>query len=144
MKTSIKTKNKLYRRYKNTRNPEHELQYKQYRNKLNKLLFEAEKDHYEKLLNENRNNLRKSWRILKDVINKKKVTSSCSKFVVSGKTTTDKIKIANGFNQYFVNLAQLWQVTSHRIISRLRHTWKVGFLKVWLSHLWWRKRCVLS
>ena len=39
MKTSIKSKNKLYRRYKNTRNPEHELQYKQYRNKLSKLLF---------------------------------------------------------------------------------------------------------
>ena len=104
MKTSIKTKNKLYRRYKNTRNPEHELQYKQYRNKLNKLLFEAEKDHYEKLLDEITNNLRKSWRILKDVINKKKVTSSCSKFVVNGKTTTDKMKIANGFNQYFVNI----------------------------------------
>ena len=103
MKTSIKTKNKIYRRYQNTRNPEHELQSKQYRNKLNKLLFEAEKDHYEKLLNENRNNLRKSWRILKDVINKKKVTSSCSKFVVNAKTTTDKMKIANGFNQYFVN-----------------------------------------
>ena len=104
VKPSIKTKNKLYRRSKNTRNPEHELQYKLYRNKLNKLLFEAEKGHYEKLLNENRNNLRKSWRILKDGINKKEVTSSCSKFVVNGKTTTDKMKIANGFNQYFVNI----------------------------------------
>ena len=80
------------------------MRYKQYSNKLNKLLSEAEKDHYEKRLNENRNNLRKSWRILKDAINQKKVTSSCSKFVVNGKTTTDKMKIANGFNQYFVNI----------------------------------------
>ena len=52
-------------------NPEHELQYKQYRNRLNKLLFKAEKDHYKTLLNENRNILKKYWRILKDVITKK-------------------------------------------------------------------------
>ena len=78
--------------------------YKQYRNKLNKLLFEAEKEHYETLLNENKNNLKKSWRILKDVINKKKVSSSCSKFTVNGENTTDKMKITNGFNKYFVNI----------------------------------------
>ena len=70
-----KNKNKLYKQYKNTRNIEHELQYKQYRNKLNKLLFEAEKEHFETLLNENKSNLNKSWRVLKDVINKRKGSS---------------------------------------------------------------------
>ena len=63
-----------------------------------------QQNHYENLLDENRNNVIKSWRILKDVINKKKFTSSWSKFVVNGKTTTDRMKIANGFNQYFVNI----------------------------------------
>ena len=72
--------------------------YKQYGNKPNKLLFEAEKEHYETLLDENKNSLKKSWRVLKDVINKKKVSGSCSKFTVNGETTTDKIKIPNGFN----------------------------------------------
>ena len=53
-----KNKNKLYKQYKNTGNIELELQYKQYGNKLNRLLFEAEKEHYEKHLNENKSNLK--------------------------------------------------------------------------------------
>ena len=72
MKNSIKNKNKLYKQYKNTGNIEHELQYKQYRNKLNKLLFEAENEHYETLLNENKSNLKKSWHILKEQRDKQK------------------------------------------------------------------------
>ena len=104
MKTSIKNENKLYKQYKNTGNFEHELQYKQYRNKLNKLLFEAEKEHYVTLLNENKSNLKKSWRILKDAINKRKGSSSCSRFMINGETITDKMKIVTGFNKYFVNI----------------------------------------
>ena len=104
MKNSIKTKNKLYRQCKKTGNIEHESVYKQYRNNLNKLLIEAERSHYETLFNENKSNLKKSWRILKQVINKKKDTSSCSKFQVNQEITTDKTKIANGFNQYFINI----------------------------------------
>ena len=48
--------------------------------------------------------LKKSWRISKQVINKKKDTSSCSKFQVNQEITTDKTKIDNGFNQYFINI----------------------------------------
>ena len=101
---SIKTKNKLYRQCKKTGNVEHESVYKQYRNNLNKLLIEAERSHYQTLFNENKSHLKKSWRILKQVINKKKDTSSCSKFQVNQEITTDKTKIANGFNQYFINI----------------------------------------
>ena len=105
MKKSIKTKNKLYRRYKKTGNAEHEYIYKQYRNNLNKLLITAEKSHLETLFNDNKDNLKKSWRILKQVINKRKDSSSCSKFLVNQETTTDKNKIAKGFNQYFINIS---------------------------------------
>ena len=77
IKTSIKTKHKLYRQYKRSGITKHEMLYKQFRNNLNKLLFEAEKEHYETLLNDNRNNLKFFWRILYDFINKKKVSSSC-------------------------------------------------------------------
>ena len=53
MKHRIKIKNKLYRKQKVSGNSEHEKLYKQFRNKLNKLLIDAEKEHYEKLLLEN-------------------------------------------------------------------------------------------
>ena len=59
IKTSIKAKNKSYRQYKRSGNTEHEMLHKQHRNKLNKLLFEAEKEHNETLLNETKNNLKK-------------------------------------------------------------------------------------
>ena len=104
MKQSIKIKNKLYRKSKKSANPEHELQYKRYRNKLNKLLLDAERTHYNDLLNENKNNMKKSWRILKEIINKKKDSKSCSRFQMNGSYTTDKFKIANGFNNFFINV----------------------------------------
>ena len=78
--------------------------YKGYKNRLTVLLRIAEKDHYAQLMEENKSNLQNSWRILKEVINKKKSTSTCSKFLVNGKYITDKNAIADGFNSFFVNI----------------------------------------
>ena len=104
MKNSIKMKNRLYRRHKRTGCPEHEDTYKRYRNKLNGILLAAEKDYYENLIEKHKNNLKKSWNILKDVINRKKSTSSCSRFLINNIITNDKQIIANGFNSYFTNV----------------------------------------
>ena len=68
------------------------------------MLTAAERSHYETPFNETKDNLKKSWLILKQVINKKRDTSSCSKCLVNQETTTDKNKIAKGFNQYFINI----------------------------------------
>ena len=60
MKRSIKVKNKLYMLYEKSGNREDEMVYKIYRNTLNKILVEAERKHYESLLNENKYNLKKN------------------------------------------------------------------------------------
>ena len=104
MKKQIKIKNRLYRRYKKTHNPEHEVLYKRFKNKLNGNLIRAEKEHYEKLFNANQNNLKKSWKILKEVLNKKKTSSSCSKFYINSQLSNDKNKIVDGFNNFFINI----------------------------------------
>ena len=104
LKKSIKTKNKMYRKSHKTKNPELESQYKKYRNQLNKLLNLAEKSHYDKLISDNKNNLKKSWQILKEIINKKKTSGCSSRFLVNGSIITDKIDICNGFNSFFVNV----------------------------------------
>ena len=75
-----------------------------YRNKLNKIISDSERAHYEKLLNDNKDNHKKSWQILKDVVNKRKSNNSCSRFVVDNNTSTDKIKIAESFNKFFINI----------------------------------------
>ena len=101
LKKSIKIKNKMYKRQKRSQNPEHETQYKSYKNKLNRLLNKAERDHYQNLLQNNQNNMKKSWRILKEVINKKKNVSSCSRFYVNNSISTDKNVIADALNSFF-------------------------------------------
>ena len=72
MKRSIKRKNKLFKRFKRSGKLEHEQEYKVYRNWLNKVLSNAQRAYYAKILDENKGNLRKSWQILKDIINRKK------------------------------------------------------------------------
>ena len=104
IKKAIKVKNKLYQKSKKSMDPEHEKTYKKYRNKLNKIIGEAERAHYQKLINDNKDNLKKSWQILKDVINKKKSNNSCSRFVIDNNISTDKIRIAESFNKFFTNI----------------------------------------
>ena len=84
--------------------PEHEIIYKRFRNKLNHLITKAEREYYSKLFEEHKGNLKKSWKILKEVINKKKSDSSCSRFIINDKVTTDGSEIADGFNSFFVNV----------------------------------------
>ena len=104
MKRQIKIKNRLYRRYLRSDNPIFHTIYKRFRNLLNKRLLIAEKAHYDKLINDNKHNLKKSWKILKDIINKKKSSSRFSKFLVNETLTTDKQKIAEGFNNFYINV----------------------------------------
>ena len=103
LKRSIQTKNKLYHRKQKSKRLEYETIYKKYRNKLNKLLLLAEKNHYEQRLEENKCNLKGSWRVLRDIIHKKKSVSSCSRFLINNKITSDKQAVANGFNSFFIN-----------------------------------------
>ena len=68
------------------------------------MLTKAEREHYSKLMEEHKNNLKKSWTIIKEVINKNKSKSNCSRFRVNNKITTNKSEISNGFNSFFVNV----------------------------------------
>ena len=90
LKKSIERKNKLYHRKQKTKNPEHEIIYKKYRNKLNKLMSIVEREYYEHRLQENKQNLEASWRILKEILNKNKNNLSCSRFYINNTVCNDK------------------------------------------------------
>ena len=62
------------------------------------MMRNSEKDHYEKILKESQNNLKNTWRMLKEIINKKKSSKVCSKFILNNNVTTNKKAIADGFN----------------------------------------------
>ena len=106
LKESIKIKNKLY--IQSVKNPiKSNIQhYKTYRNKLNSLLRKCERIHYDELLRQNKNNLAKSWKLIKEIINRKKQDSLSDKYVINGKIENNKNKISNSFNEYYVNVGK--------------------------------------
>ena len=68
------------------------------------MIIKAEKDHYETLLSENTKNLRNTWQILKQIINKRRSENLCSTFRINNSLTSNKQLISNGFNSFFVNV----------------------------------------
>lgn len=105
LKESIKTKNKLYMLQLKKPSLDNINIYKKYKRNLQKLLRQAERNHYSELLNNNIGNIRKSWEVINEVINKKKKsTVITNKLLVNGRELKDPERIANAFNDYFVNI----------------------------------------
>ena len=105
LKNSINTKNKLYIKsvkYPSTINKH---SYKKYKNKLNYISRKLERNHIENLLLKHKSNLKKTWQIMKDIINKNKSSISPPEyFDLNGERVTDKNKIVNGFNHFYANI----------------------------------------
>ena len=83
---------------------ENTIAYKQFRNRLHTLLRNAEREYYKSRLDDNKSNLRKTWNILKEVINKSSHCNIPDTFVINNKLVSNKIDIANSFNKYVVNI----------------------------------------
>ena len=92
---SIKKKNILYRRFLS--NPR-EIGYKNYKNKLSSTLRAAKRNYFEKKFEECKSNMKSTWRLLNEIINKRKSRNSVqSSFIIDNKEITDPMEIANHF-----------------------------------------------
>ena len=78
--------------------------YKTNKTLLCKILKKYERDHYENRFQSCRNNLKKSWDIIREVINKCKTKPIQHKFNVNGQITNDEMTIATRFNTFFTNI----------------------------------------
>ena len=79
--------------------------YKNYRNRLHKLLINAESNYYNDQILTHRNNIRKTWSIIKTIINKNKGDQSKqTKFMLSDGSVTDDKQAVEKFNDFFVNV----------------------------------------
>ena len=63
--------------------------YKRFKNKLTKKLKNAERQHYASLLKEHQSDIKKSWNVLKNVLNRNKPSSTCTRFKHNGKMIDD-------------------------------------------------------
>ena len=81
------------------------IKYKQYRNLISILLKRSKHSYFTKFLNDNLNNLKNTWKGIKNLISLKTVSHSSPSSISYNKTVTSPIEIANAFNNYFSNIA---------------------------------------
>ena len=102
---SIKKKNKLYKQYLSNTSNHSEVYYKRYKNKLIHSLRVAKRLYYDKKLEESKSNVKATWRLLNEVINRTKVKFKLnSTFKKDGQENCDPMVIADKFCQYFTNI----------------------------------------
>ena len=110
LQKSISIKNSLFVKFIksndiNQRNEMH-IKYKQYRNLISTLLKRSKRLYFTKFFNDNLNNLKNTWKGIKNLISLKTVShSSPSSIYYNNKTVTSPFEIANAFNNYFSNIA---------------------------------------
>ena len=106
----ISTKNKILKRYVNCKDADRKSllldQFKNLKNEITNMTRIGKKDFYEKYFTENKNNLKKIWKGIKDIINIKAKNFDQPTCILDGdKAETDPKNIANTFNKYFTSIA---------------------------------------
>ena len=95
----------MYFKHKRIDSAANEKTYKEYRNKLHRCLKYAEKQYFFDLLKKYKNNLRKSWNVIKTIINRNRSSITQTKFKLSdGSIITDGVDICDRFNDFFTTI----------------------------------------
>ena len=102
---SVNKKNRLYKKFVTSSSTSSAMKYKAYKNKLTHLIRIAKRKYYDSKFENARNDLKTTWKLLNEVINKRKSKSSLpTSFKSEGRTLTDPIEIADRFCKYFTNI----------------------------------------
>jgi hypothetical protein len=104
IKKSINRKNNMFISLRKKYSKDKELYYKQYKIRLNKIIKCAERQFYLETLDNHKNNLKKTWQIMNDILRKRKSHNKNSSFLYNNQTINDPKIIANKFNSYFTNV----------------------------------------
>ena len=104
IRRSISIKNKLYKRYSITKNDYYFSKYKSYRNRIKHLILLSKRSFFNKYFVINRNNMKETWKGIKQIINLKTTTHLKSFMLRSGNVKITNTKaMANEFNSHFAN-----------------------------------------
>jgi hypothetical protein len=105
LKRSIKRKHYLHSIYLKRKTSINKKIYLDFKNKLAHILKIAERSSYQEALSASKDNMRKSWMIIKEIINKnKKKSQKMPKISINGHLSEDPQLIANSFNNFFTNI----------------------------------------
>ena len=100
---SCKNRARLFYRYKSNPTDYRLKKYKAYRNKLNHLILSNKRQYFANQLQLAKDNLKNTWRIIGQAINKpqQKVSSFPTEFIYQNTKIKGNKDIANKFNDYF-------------------------------------------
>ena len=104
LKEMINHKNKLFHAMIKCNTAYNETLYKFHRNKVKHEVEKAEREFYSNLLQASKGNLRKTWTILKNIINKNKSNRVQTEFKIGNDVVKNKTIIAENFNEFFTNI----------------------------------------
>ena len=120
IRKSMQRRDKLHKKFLKCKNTdfknEYHRQFKELRNKIVKLCRESKKNHYQTYFSENVNNIKNTWKGIKQVINiNNKSNNQPSSLLVGNKLINEPKEIADNFNIYFSSIAEKLQ-------GRIHHT----------------------
>ena len=107
---SIKYRDKLYKKLKLMDNSSVaysncNTNLRTYKGILQKCIRAAKIDYYRNKFENDRNNIRKTWKTINEIMNRNKKSSVFpSHFIINGNKISDKEFIANNFNSFFANV----------------------------------------
>ena len=82
---SVRKKNELYRKFITSQNSVRESHYKKYKNKLIYLIKIAKKTYYEDKFEAVKNNHKATWKLINELINKRKAPQLDTAFFIQNK-----------------------------------------------------------
>ena len=120
---SIKRKNKLYQKFLRNPSSVNENLYEIYKNKLNHSLGIAKRLYYERKVEYVKSNTKNTWKILNEVINKKKTTRKLPhEFKVNNQMIFNPKLIADRFCDYFtITLVRIWPRQFQKLLALFNH-----------------------
>ena len=103
---SSKAKQRLYDKFLKSKTYEHEISYKTYRKLFESIKQRAKSQYHSKMILYYKDNIKKTWQIMKEVISKGKfVNNSLPKhLILNNRNIFDQKTIANSFIEYFVKV----------------------------------------
>ena len=103
---SCKKKNNLYKKYLKNPNERNKNQFIKYRNKFKLIKLKAKKDYYATEFARYSNDLKKTWQLIKSLIDNKDHATRIEELVIGNHKITDDVEMAEKFNAYFSSIAK--------------------------------------
>ena len=82
-------------------------EFNRYRTALKKIITHAKRLYYKNLFGQFKYDMKKNWRIISESLNKNSRNSVPNTVLIDGVECSDRKKIAEKFNSYFVSVAKL-------------------------------------